>query len=577
LQKCFINNGPVSRTDAAHISGGQSVIRSKNAELTHGFRVPEVIRSSRMGAPSSAGQGPPRRGRSIGSYFATRLAVPAVCLVLVWVAVAVAVFVGALRHVVHPSAHRALIEAVVVAGAGLVVALAVIVLIWAFVRQLTREAATLAATAGRLADEQLPTAVARLRDGAREPEAGTQPTTVQPTTGQPARIAEFAAVTAALASMQATATTAAASEARLRGGFRQVLTSLGRRNQSLLLRQLRILDTLEQQAASPAALADLFALDHLTTRMRRHAESLTVLSGAPQARPRIGPVSVIDVIRAAVAETEDYKRVVVRTETEEVVAASAVNDVIHLLAELIENATLFSPSATRVEVRAERVANGFAIEVEDRGLGIAPDQLSDLNARLASPPDFDIVDADRLGLFVAGLLAARHGIEVSLTPSPYRGTKAIVLLPDELVLPGTDADGPAGAARLRSTNALSLVGVAASPALPEPRQGEADAAGQPGTTFHGLPRRVRPDKQAQPADQDRPAAHSREAAPTDAPAPDDARRLAASLQRSWHRSRADDESGDDTADADAADAGAPEDVGRGGWAPDNEEENRHGW
>ena len=177
--------------------------------------------------------------------------------------------------------------------------------------------------------------------------------------------------------------------------------------------------------------------------MRRHAESLTVLSGAPASRPRIGQVAVVDVIRAAVAETEDYKRVVVRTETEEVVAASAVNDMIHLLAELIENATLFSPSATRVEVRAERVANGFAIEVEDRGLGIAPDQLADLNARLASPPDFDIVDADRLGLFVAGLLARRHGVEVSLAPSPYRGTKAIVLLPEELVLTDTDAGGAA--------------------------------------------------------------------------------------------------------------------------------------
>ena len=359
---------------------------------------------------------------------------------------------------------------------------------------------------------------------------------------RPARISEFAAVTAALRSMQGTAITAAAAEARLRGGFRQVLTSLGRRNQSLLLRQLRIIDTLEQQAASPAALADLFMLDHLTTRMRRHAESLTILSGTPAARPRIGQVAVIDVIRAAVAETEDYKRVVVRTETEEVVTASAVNDMIHLLAELIENATLFSPSATKVEVRAERVANGFAIEVEDRGLGIAPDQLSDLNARLASPPDFDLVDADRLGLFVAGLLAARHGVEVSLVPSPYRGTKAIVLLPDELVLPGTDADGAAGAARLRSTNALSLVGVAASRELPEPRHGDSDPADQPATTFHGLPRRVRADKQSQPEEEDRPALPGREAASTDAPAPEDARRLAASLQRSWHRSRADDES-----------------------------------
>jgi hypothetical protein len=365
--------------------------------------------------------------------------------------------------------------------------------------------------------------------------------------------------------MQRTATTAAVDEARLRGGFRQVLTSLGRRNQSLLLRQLRIIDTLEQQAASPSALADLFALDHLTTRMRRHAESLTVLSGAPAARPRLGQVAVVDVIRAAVAETEDYKRVVVRTETEEVVAASVVNDMIHLLAELIENATLFSPSATKVEVRAERVANGFAIEVEDRGLGIAPDQLADLNARLASPPDFDLVDADRLGLFVAGLLARRHGVEVSLTPSPYRGTKAIVLLPDELVLPGSEADSAGGAARLRATNALSLVGAAASPALPEPRQAESAEAAGPGaaTTFHGLPRRVRPDKAAQPAEHERPAGPGREAAPTDAPAPDDARRLAASLQRSWHRSRAEDDEQQGT--------GAPDDRRLQGWAPDEEE------
>jgi signal transduction histidine kinase len=487
------------------------------------------------------------------------VAVPAFCLVLAWAALAGAVFAGALRHVVHPSGHRALIEAMVVAGAGLVVALAVIALIWAFARRLAREAAGLAASARHLADVQLPQAVARLRDG-----AGAETVTQQ--AGKQPRIAEFAAVTAALASMQGTATAAATSEARLRGGFRQVLTSLGRRNQSLLLRQLRILDTLEQQAASPAALADLFALDHLTTRMRRHAESLTVLSGAPAARPRIGPVSVVDVIRAAVAETEDYKRVVVRTETEEVVSASAVNDMIHLLAELIENATLFSPSATRVEVRAERVANGFAIEVEDRGLGIAPDQLTDLNARLASPPDFDIVDADRLGLFVAGLLAARHGVEVSLAPSPYRGTKAIVLLPDELVLPGADADGPGGPARLRATNALSLVGAAASPALPEPRQGEGDVGGLPATTFHGLPRRVRPDKQSQQPEQEHQAGHAREAAPpTDAPAPDDARRLAASLQRSWHRSRADDV----TADDDAVEAGEPDGSLRGGWAPDN--------
>jgi signal transduction histidine kinase len=515
-----------------------------------------------MGVPSSAGQGPPRSGRSIGSFLAVKLAVPAVCLFLVWVAVAVAVFAGALRHIMHPSGHRAIVEAAVVAGAGLVVALAVIALIWSAARKLGREAAGLAAMARYLADDQLPKTVVRLRDGTGPAEALAQQASFPV---RPAKISEFAAVTTALSTMQRTATMAAVDEARLRGGFRQVLTSLGRRNQSLLLRQLRIIDTLEQQAASPAALADLFALDHLTTRMRRHAESLTVLSGAPAARPRLGQVAVVDVIRAAVAETEDYKRVVVRTETEEVVAASVVNDMIHLLAELIENATLFSPSATKVEVRAERVANGFAIEVEDRGLGIAPDQLADLNARLASPPDFDLVDADRLGLFVAGLLARRHGVEVSLTPSPYRGTKAIVLLPDELVLPGSEADSAGGAARLRATNALSLVGVASSPALPEPRQAEsAEAAGpSAATTFHGLPRRVRPDKQAQPAEHELPPASGREAGPTEAPAPDEARRLAASLQRSWHRSRAEDDDQEGT--------GAADDRRLQGWAPDEEE------
>jgi signal transduction histidine kinase len=511
--------------------------------------------------------------------------VPAVCLVLVWAALAAAVLAGALRSVMGGPGHRALVEAVVVAGAGLVVALIVVALIWAFARRLSREAAGLAAAARYLAAEQLPRTVAQLQDGAaaRPAETGPAEAAAPPPAGltQATRVSEFAAVAEALASMQGTALTSAAAEARLRGGFRQVLTSLGRRNQSLLLRQLRIIDTLEQQAASPSALADLFALDHLTTRMRRHAESLTVLSGASAARARIGSVPVIDVIRAAVAEIEDYKRVVVRTETEEVVAASAVNDLIHLLAELIENATLFSPSATRVEVRAERVANGFAIEVEDRGLGIAPDQLGDLNTRLARPPDFDLVDADRLGLFVAGLLAARHGVEVSLAPSPYRGTKAIVLLPEELALPPVSATPPAGgvaAGRLRSSNALSLVGVAAAGALPEPGQGEGGLGGAdsaaPVTTFHGLPRRVRTGRQPQqeaPAGQPAsPAGPLRGPTPSGAPAPDDARRLASSLQRSWHLSRADE---------DAEDAGEPRALeARNGRrlterAPDSEEES----
>ena len=266
--------------------------------------------------------------------------------------------------------------------------------------------------------------------------------------------------------MQRTASAAAAAEAGVRNGLRQILASLGKRNQSLLHRQLRIIDTLEQQAESPSALGELFALDHLTTRMRRHAESLSIISGAAPARSWSGPVPVIDVIRSAVSEIEDYRRVTTATDATETVIAAAVTDVIHLLAELIENATLFSPSTTRVEVRAERVANGFAIEVEDRGLGMEPGQLTVINEQLADPPDFDVADADRLGLFVTGRLAARHAIQVSLAPSAYRGIKAIVLLPETIVITPPDSGAAdlayGGSIRpgLRSSEALSLVGTA---------------------------------------------------------------------------------------------------------------------
>ncbi len=182
--------------------------------------------------------------------------------------------------------------------------------------------------------------------------------------------------------------------------------------------------------------------------MRRHAESLTILSGAAPGRTWTEPVPIIDIIRAAVAEVEDYKRVTVFTMAEDAVTGPAVADMIHLLAELVENATLFSPSTSRVEVRAERVANGFAIEIDDRGLGIAPDQLAEINQQLAKPPDFDLANADRLGLFVAGRLAARHDVRVSLRPSPFGGTTAIVLLPGSIVVM------PADTAQLSDQGAL---------------------------------------------------------------------------------------------------------------------------
>jgi hypothetical protein len=328
---------------------------------------------------------------------------------------------------------------------------------------------------------------------------------------------------------------------------------------------LRLIDTLEQKASSPAALADLFTLDHLTTRMRRHAESLTILSGAPPGRTWTEPVPVIDVIRAAVAEIEDYKRVTVFTSSEDAVTGPAVADMIHMLAELVENATLFSPSTSRVEIRAERVANGFAIEIDDRGLGIAADQLADINQQLASPPDFDLANADRLGLFVAGRLAARHGIKISLRPSPFGGTTAIVLMPNSIVVAPAEPDAaprpiPAGL-DLRPAEALALTagqGPAAAPAaaahaaahagrplsVPPPDAPPEDTirASQPTAgTYRGLPRRTRQASLSPHLRGSSPAADGPpQADPVAAQAsrePEQARDLAASLQSGWLRGR----------------------------------------
>ena len=386
-----------------------------------------------MGISSSAGsQQPDTPRRTIRFTFNATVAIPATCMILLWALAAGAVLGSSLHaHGFWSPDHREVIELTILVGAGLLIALICVLLMGRFSARLSRDTAGLAATARRTADEQLPQLLERLRSGNTGTPAsapGARQSRPQP------RNAEIAQALAAVASLEQTAVGAATGEAGLRDGLRQVFVSLARRNQSLLQRQLRLIDALEHKASDPAALADLFALDHLTTRMRRHAESLAILSGAAPGRSWTAPVPVIDVIRAAMAEVEDYRRVTVLTTSEDAVAAPAVADMIHLLAELIENATMFSPSGTRVEVRAERVANGFAVEIDDRGLGIEPAQLAEINQRLAQPPDFDLANADRLGLFVGAKLAARHGVRVSLRQSPYGGTTAIVLMPSSIVV-----------------------------------------------------------------------------------------------------------------------------------------------
>lgn len=171
----------------------------------------------------------------------------------------------------------------------------------------------------------------------------------------------------------------------------------------------------------------------MTTRMRRHAEGLVILSGAVPSRQWRKPVQLMDVVRAAVAEVEDYERVDVRRLPRLAVTGHAVADLTHLVAELIENATVFSPPHTSVQVHGESVANGFVLEIDDRGLGLTPDAMLEANLRLAETPEFELSDTDRLGLFVVSRLAQRQGVRVSLRQSPYGGTTAVVLVPASLL------------------------------------------------------------------------------------------------------------------------------------------------
>jgi signal transduction histidine kinase len=335
-------------------------------------------------------------------------------------------------------AKRKLWAVSLVGAAGFLLTLLVTILLG---RSINRRLTVLRTTALALAREQLPAVVARLRRGESVDVAAEAPPVHEGND-------EIGQVGQAIDLVRQTAIRSAIDEARVRQGVNDMFRNLARRNQSLLQRQLSVLDDMERRATDPDVLEDLFKMDHLTTRMRRHAEGLIILSGAPPGRSWSTPVKLIDVMRGAVAEVEDYARVTASTQSRAALSGSAVTDVIHLLAELIENATTLSPPFTQVRVGGESVANGFAIEIEDRGLGLAPQRLAELNDRLANPPDINPANTEQLGLFVVGQLARRHGISVALRPSPYGGTTAVALIPRTLIVeegPAALAAGGAGA------------------------------------------------------------------------------------------------------------------------------------
>ncbi|NUR92054.1 MAG: sensor histidine kinase [Nonomuraea sp.] len=329
---------------------------------------------------------------------------------------------------VEPTAVGMLVKIGVAGGLGLLAVLASVILSLRFRKRLVRELAALRDAATELAEVRLPGLVQRLRTNTHPP-TSTEVAPLEVRT----ETSEVADIVRAFNNVQSTAVEAAVDQARMRHGVSQVFVNLARRNQSLLHRQLLQLDGMERATEEPEILADLFKLDHLTTRMRRHAESLIILSDQAPGRGWRNPVPILDVLRAAVAEVEEYERVEVLPPPPAAVLGSAVTDVAHLLAELVENATLFSPPQTRVDVRSTSTPHGVMIEIEDRGLGLPRTELDQLNDRLAEMPEFDLAQSDRLGLFVVGRLAARHDIKVTLAPSPYGGLTAMVSLPSAVL------------------------------------------------------------------------------------------------------------------------------------------------
>src|SRR5437762_9888631 len=213
-----------------------------------------------------------------------------------------------------------------------------------------------------------------------------------------------------------------------------MFVNLSRRSQSLVERQIRLIDDLEQGEQDAERLANLFQMDHLATRMRRNSENLLVLAGHEVSRRWTQSVALVDVLRAAVSEIEQYERVSLNVQPGISVRGQVVNDIVHLVAELLENATSFSSAESQVSVSGHLLnSGGVLLDITDQGVGMPADEMKEANWRLDNPPVVDVAVSRRMGLFVVARLASRHGIRVRLRPCPAGGLTALIWLPDETV------------------------------------------------------------------------------------------------------------------------------------------------
>ncbi|WP_030846852.1 ATP-binding protein [Streptomyces griseus] len=300
----------------------------------------------------------------------------------------------------------------------------------------------------------------------------------------------------------------------------EVFVNLARRLQSLVHREIQILDELEHEVEDPDLLKGLFQVDHLATRIRRHAENLAVLGGAVSRRQWSNPVTMTEVLRSAIAEVEQYPRVKLVPPMEGTLRGHAVADVIHLLAELVENATVFSAPHTQVLLRVQHVTAGLALEVEDRGLGMPEHEQKRMNALLSDPDQVNVahlLQDGRIGLFVVSALARRHGIAVRLQSNIYGGTQAVLVLPQALLGDDPDAPPSADAAPVPPPGAVHRPPVEAAPVASPQAGGPAPAVPQQsGPAASVPPARVPADADRQPsapARDDRPQPPAGQAPP----------------------------------------------------------------
>jgi signal transduction histidine kinase len=380
-------------------------------------------------------------------------------------------------------------------------------LVGAFVvaRSMIRSLRRLEDTATKVASERLPELVKQLS----ESDPQDVDTSVE-SVGVHSRD-EIGRVAAAFDDVHREAVRLAAEQALLRGNVNAMFTNLSRRSQGLIQRQLSLISELESREADPDQLASLFKLDHLATRMRRNGENLLVLAGEEPGRRWTRPVPLVDVLRAAASEVEQYERIELAAVPTTQVAGRVVNDLVHLLAELLENATSFSSPQTKVKVTGHALPDGrVLIEIHDTGIGLSPEDLAQINERLASPPTVDVSVSRRMGLFVVGRLSQRHGIRIQLRPSDSGGTTALVMLPVDVAQGGKKpqpkqgqgagasggpaaAQAAAGAAAARRQNGGALGAGGAGGGLlgagPGPRAAlpGRDAGGRPGGPGAGGP------------------------------------------------------------------------------------------